>query len=342
MFERFFRPDVGALTRRGDAEGLVALLSHREAALRESAAEALIGLPGAEPALVAALSRGVAGAARVLGARGEGWDALIRALAHPDMPVHQEARAALVKRGDTEALERAASSGSEQAKVLALRGLFELKYSKLAQILSAALADPSEEVRRVAVQLGARPQSGDLAELREALASGGEQERVNAVAGLALLGADEALIGALSDPSPSVRAEAARALGRRGVAGDRLAESLGDSHPVVRAAAAEALGEIEDPAHREALITALQGGDAMAARALGRIGDRRDLPVLIAALDRPELADLAAEALGVLGDPAAIPALRALVARWRRDPSLRRDDPDAADMAREALTRLGG
>lgn len=363
MFERFFKPDVDALTRRGDAPGLVALLNHRDAALRARAAEALTGLPGAEAALVEALSRGVAGAARVLGARGEGRAALVQALDHPDMPVHQEARAALVRSREIDGLCEAAASGGVQAKTLALRGLVELKYMNIESILAAALQDPSEEVRRVAVQLGARPaalpeepgarssaisalaarpQPEDRPALREALASPVEQDRVSAVGGLALLGQHEALALALSDPSPAVRAEAARALGRRGVAGDRLVALLGDSHPHVRAAAADALGLLQDPAFRAPLLEALQGGNAAAARALGRIGDRRDVGALIAALDRPEVADLAAEALGLLGDPAAIPALRALVARWRRDPSLRGDDPDAADMARMALARLGG
>ncbi len=61
--------------------------------------------------------------------------------------------------------------------------------------------------------------------------------------------------------------------------------------------------------------------------ALGRIGDRRATPALVAALEEPELAVPAAGALARIGDAAAFDALLALVgdptARSGRRPSRR-------------------
>lgn len=94
------------------------------------------------------------------------------------------------------------------------------------------------------------------------------------------------VIARLDDPSPEVREEAARALGR-----------IGSSE-----ATEELLSRLSDPAsaiHIEA------------ARALGRIGDERAVPALARCLAgaSPELRAACAEALGAIGGEAATKAL---------------------------------
>ena len=104
------------------------------------------------------------------------------------------------------------------------------------------------------------------------------------------------IIDRLDDPSPEVREEAARALGRIG--------------------SAEAVG---------ALALRLSDEDSMirieAARALGRIGDRQAVPALADALSSPsaELRIACAEALGCIGDDESIEALLSAFRSGRED-----------------------
>jgi phycocyanobilin lyase alpha subunit len=80
--------------------------------------------------------------------------------------------------------------------------------------------------------------------------------------------------------------------------------------------------QVREPAALEALIAALEdeadqtelGGYPLrrnAARALGKLGDRRAVPELIRCLDCSDfyVREAAAQSLGMLGDPACIPAL---------------------------------
>jgi len=96
----------------------------------------------------------------------------------------------------------------------------------------------------------------------------------------------EEVIERLDDPSPEVREEAARALGRIGSreAVEILMAKLADPGCTIR---------IE------------------AARALGRIGDRRAVPAIAAAMSdsSPELRDACAGALGTIGGDTAIESL---------------------------------
>jgi HEAT repeat protein len=178
--------------------------------------------------------------------------------------------------------------------------------------------------------------------------------------------AADALVRALDDDRPEVRAEACAALGdlgepiaiatliRRlddGVAGVRqnaaialgtlahpdgfapLAGALRDGPADLRFQAATSLAEIDPARAFEPLAAALGDGDpqvvAAAALSLGAIGDPRAVPLLAAALDHKEAAtrfDIA-YALAELGDPAG----RAVLAGALTD----------AERAWDAVTALG-
>ena len=93
---------------------------------------------------------------------------------------------------------------------------------------------------------------------------------------------------------------------------------------------AYALGQVDDPRAVEPLSTlaGIQGsiGVSIAARGLGRLGDRSAVPTLVELLD-PERRDArvviaAVRALADLGDPAAAPRLRRLLQTPDLDPTL--------------------
>ncbi|MEM7145407.1 MAG: sulfatase-like hydrolase/transferase [Verrucomicrobiota bacterium] len=99
--------------------------------------------------------------------------------------------------------------------------------------------------------------------------------------------------GELGDGEDGVDGVEARAMmvwaAVRGGDGDRVAASLGDEAPVVRQAACNGLGWLEEAGAVEGLVARLADGDAgvqmAAARALGRIGDRRAMGPLLEMLD---------------------------------------------------------
>ncbi len=96
---------------------------------------------------------------------------------------------------------------------------------------------------------------------------------------------------------------------------EEILERLDDPSPEVREEAARALGRIGSPEAVGALSARLSDEDSMirieAARALGRIGDRGAVPALADALSSPsaELRAACAEALGSIGDDESIDAL---------------------------------
>jgi HEAT repeat protein len=124
------------------------------------------------------------------------------------------------------------------------------------------------------------------------------------------------------EPDRGVRQSLARGLGRLG--DDRalpvLIQSLQDRDLEVCHEAALALSRFNSPAAYEALLAALARKEnredwqvrRFAAQALGKLGDRRAVPALIARLrDESDLVKPAvAEALGELGDPQAITPLK--------------------------------
>jgi len=141
-----------------------------------------------------------------------------------------------------------------------------------------------------------------------------------AVAGLVELGepAVELLIDALKEWTwhPHRRA-AARALGHMGEpAVEPLMAVLGGLSSTDAGLATEALVQIGEPAF-EPLLAALKApySDARAASALGKMGDRRAVDPLIAALkDQDFPSEYAAEALGQIGDLRAVePLIAAMI-----------------------------
>lgn len=157
---------------------------------------------------------------------------------------------------------------------------------------------------------------------------------------IALAGGVQRLI---RDPEPTLRAAAARALAELGPsarsAGPALAHALEDPDAEARRAAAVALGHVGAHEAIPALRGALRRGEAEAARALGQLSAREAREDLITALDDPRVGAVAAEALGAIGDPAAIPAIEAWLARAPA-PEGPDGDPDPRAFAEAALTRL--
>lgn len=118
---------------------------------------------------------------------------------------------------------------------------------------------------------------------------------------------------------------------------------------VAAACAAAPVVRADEPADVNALIALVRAKPAGmsvdewrerrrdAARALGRIGDRRAVPALIEVVQTEQfdvVAEIAIEALGRLGDPRAADALRAVAADSSRDRAVR-------SAARRALRRIG-
>ena len=127
----------------------------------------------------------------------------------------------------------------------------------------------------------------------------------------------EALVRALDDDQPQVRAEACASLGDLGDASALpvLIRRLDDGAPGVRQNAAIALGTLAHPDGFAPLVQALQEGPAdlrfQAATSLAEIDPARAFDPLAAALDDgdPQVVGAAAISLGAIGDPRAVPLL---------------------------------
>ncbi|HKO63411.1 MAG TPA: HEAT repeat domain-containing protein [Pyrinomonadaceae bacterium] len=227
------------------------------------------------------------------------------------------------------------------------------------QRVRLASAD-AEERRDAASRLGAMRHH---AASRAAIAGLKDSEpivRATSISAVLSLPPDETagnLMPLLSDKDILVRREAAYAVGttKSLIAIPLLIDLLRfDKVDEVRGAAAVALGTIGNEAAVSPLLAVLTGQAApdkkqktkpeqnpfvlrSAARALGQIGSRGGIPVLIATLANEESEDdvrrEAAIALGKIGDQSAIPALRNVAAA--RDPHL----AAAADVAIKSILR---
>ena len=193
---------------------------------------------------------------------------------------------------------------------------------------------------------------GDLSDaplLRSGLGSESATVRQAAAAAIGELPSDSALdsalLFALADEAPSVRAQAARSLGRRRAVAALSALEAGtsDPEPQVRSAASKALGACimaASGAVRQGGIEALRrlakSDDpvvaAPALELLGRIGGEADLQLLGAALGREDAETLKAALRGLAG---RVPAI-ALMVKLLDDPRW-----DVRRAAVEALAACG-
>jgi HEAT repeat protein len=220
----------------------------------------------------------------------------------------------------------------------------QLEIEKQRQRLSSA---ELEERRDAIIRLGsmqhAAASRAALAGLKDQLAI----VRATSVTAILSLPAEESaanLLPLLTDKDEFVRREATYALGttRSATVVPSLIELLrNDKIDEVRGAAAVALGRIANESALSSLQNVLTGQTEQtktkktkrelnpfvlrsAARALGQIGSRASVQVLLATLQDEKLEDdlrrEAAIALGVIGDQAALPALR--TATSARDPHL--------------------
>ncbi len=122
---------------------------------------------------------------------------------------------------------------------------------------------------------------------------------------------------ALQIPSPTIRANAARTLGRMTSRGSTpyLLDLLGDPESLPRAAACEALGLLGDKMSIEPLVLMIQDNVAKvqeaASAAIARFGRPATVPLLNAlARERDKFAQRAfIKCLGRIGDPKSVPAL---------------------------------
>jgi HEAT repeat protein len=198
---------------------------------------------------------------------------------------------------------------------------------KVMDFVRAALSSPNEDLRAGARRVAAlAPQVARAAQtpedrLRSAILSGydvvdkyGQRKPDPALA--------RSAAALLDDPSDTVRAAAAEALGAFGDAGaaGALRKALADKSALVRAAAAGAIGQLGDRTCVPAAIAALDDGDEAvreaAAAALGRLGDPSAAGALAKALDGSDwrLRRAAAQGLGAFGDANTAAALRKALA----------------------------
>lgn len=125
----------------------------------------------------------------------------------------------------------------------------------------------------------------------------------------------EPLIPLMQDKVKAVREEVTAALAAIGDAAiPSLLEALTHTEWLVRLHAVEALGKTRSPAAVEPLLSILFNDQDAAIRedtirALGLIGDSRALEFLQVALKEPGLRPLAVEAMGQIGDRSAVPVL---------------------------------
>ncbi|MCX7598301.1 MAG: HEAT repeat domain-containing protein [Armatimonadetes bacterium] len=180
-----------------------------------------------------------------------------------------------------------------------------------------------------------------LNQLIAKLGSREQQEREEAVSGLAALGAAAvpAVLEQLRQGNSRARVGAALILRRlrppQAVAA--LIERLGDAEEIVRDAARDALEDFGEDAV-PALISRLKDPDELvrtgAAEALGLIKDLRALKPLLECAHAESLAtrEAAIDALGEIGHPAAVPALINLL----NDPA-----PAIQQAALTALDKIG-
>lgn len=157
--------------------------------------------------------------------------------------------------------------------------------------------------------------------------------------------AARALLPLLQDKVKAVRAEAAQALASLGpTALPVLLEALSHHEWLVRLHAVESLGRMKAPEAVEPLLYVLFNDTDSAVRedtvrALGEIADARATGFLIKVLDEPGIRTLAIEALGLIGDRQAVPVLLSIVAGTSR-PEMSRAVTGCGDAWTEEMSAM--
>ena len=347
-----------ALIRSGSVEAHLALLTHEDEGVRESAAipgfRDLGDLGGAAP-LIALLVHEEPdvrlGAAEALGELGDpkAVGPLLALLQDEDGHVRREAAEALGALGDPSAVEPLITllrDEDEDVRRKAAEALGELGDPSAVEPLLALLQDEDGHVRREAAEaLGALGDPSAVEPLITLLRDEDEDVRWRAAEALGELGDPKAvgpLLALLQDEDGHVRREAAEALGALGdpSAVEPLLGLLRDEHEDehLRMAAASALQALGGSGSVEALLALLRyRGPGMILQAgwlFFQFGDPSAVEPLIALLrDEDEYVRWrAAEALGALGDPSAVEPLITL---------LRDEDEYVRREAAEALGELG-
>jgi HEAT repeat protein len=189
--------------------------------------------------------------------------------------------------------------------------------------LGACLRDSNLTVQESAAAILASIGDARVADgLIASLASADWVVRMHAATALGRIGearAVPALMPLLQDKVKAVREESSTALARLGPAAlPVLVGALEHAEWLVRLHAVEALGKTKSPEAVEPLLKLLfNDRDSSlkedAVRALGEIGHASAVDFLLTAMKEPGLRPLVAEALGRIGDPKAVPALVAVV-----------------------------
>jgi len=318
---RLFKPNVPKMKARKNVNGLIKLLSDRDAEIRETAAKALgeLGFPRVIGPLCRALSdpewtvRVSVIEALATTKDPKGIQALIEVLKDEIPAVGQSAAKALVSFG-RQAVNSLASVLTERephAREQAIWALGQIEDERVIPALAVALNDADPPVRVALANTLSEMGDGrgipalcqllqdiDPAVVQAAIAATEKvglpanplEQAIYAVAkrdwirAVVLGGASvESLTRALKSTDEEVRREAARSLGLIGdpQAIKPLTEAMQDERWFVRETAALALGRIKDPSVMEVLIMALKDRSAGAREA-------------------------AAKALGEIADPRAI------------------------------------
>ncbi|HYE98049.1 MAG TPA: HEAT repeat domain-containing protein [Planctomycetota bacterium] len=200
----------------------------------------------------------------------------------------------------------------------------------LPRLLGLLRGDAEQGRRNAQWALGRCPREKVARPLRALLGAGDVEPRVHALGVLEEVRAAEALpeiLPLLDDPSPSLRAAAAKAVGTLGgrSASGRLRALLRDDAPVVRAHAAGALGFLEIREAGVELARLLEDPEEdvrfMAVRSLVRLRSPETVPLLLKALDdvHGPVRLGALEALAACGAREAIPRVARLLGEKNHD-----------------------
>jgi HEAT repeat protein len=262
----------------------------------------------------------------------EVYSLLIEKLDDPNPSVQHAAVVALGRQGRPEAIEELSKpkifhSLFHQIRWAAVTAIGRLGDHRAIDLLLKAAEDPEWIVRTEAVtELMAKVRDiiarkeVRLARVLIYMFSLDNEEIVNlAIEGFQELGAASLdwLHEALRNPSPNIRANAARTLGRMKshASVPYLLERLSDDEAAVRASASEALGQIGDKVGIEPLVRMVQDNvekvQGQAVAALVGFGKAATVPLLNAlARERDKYAQRAfIRSLGQIGDPKTVPAL---------------------------------